>query len=210
MSNLIFQNTTLTVVPHNNQTYITSTDLARALGYSRSDKIAQIYARNQDEFTPDMTLNLKMRVKDYGSGNSEKDVRIFSLRGAHLVAMFSRTKIAKEFRKWVLDILDKEVKEKNQQLAQPQPEKHYTFEFTEYELEQLTWLWFSHKQMNDLLGDLIKPLDALGSRYSAMVYSHHHEYKRHHKESLETIRRLIEPFKQSNRLNWTRVVKRLN
>lgn len=91
-----------------------------------------------------------------------------------------------------------------------EPEPTYTFDFTEYELEQLAWLLFSHKQMNDLLGDLLKPLDAIGSRYSGMVYSHHHEYKRHYHESLDTVRRLIEPFKQSNRLNWTRVIKRLN
>jgi len=37
------------------------------------------------------------------------DVRAdFSLRGAHLVGMFARTSTAKEFRKWFLDILDKE------------------------------------------------------------------------------------------------------
>lgn len=43
------------------------------------------------------------------SGNLKRAVRIFSLRGAHLIAMFARTKIAKEFRKWVLNILDKEI-----------------------------------------------------------------------------------------------------
>lgn len=98
---------------------------------------------------------------------------------------------------------------KQQQLALPEPEKKYTFEFTEYELEQLTWLSFSHKQMNDLLGLLIQPLEALGSRYSASVYSHHHEYKRHYTESLDTIKRLTEPFKKSDRLNWKRVIHRL-
>ncbi|MDO4698335.1 MAG: P22AR C-terminal domain-containing protein [Pasteurellaceae bacterium] len=91
-----------------------------------------------------------------------------------------------------------------------EPEKTYTFDFTEYELEQLAWLAFSHKQMNDLLEILIQPMEAIGSRYSAMVYSHHHEYKRHYSESLDTVRRLIEPFKQSKRMNWERVVKRLN
>lgn len=102
-------------------------------------------------------------------------------------------------------------KQQNQQqpLALPEPEKKYTFEFTEYELEQLTWLSFSHKQMNDLLGLLIQPLEALGSRYSASVYSHHHEYKRHYIESLDTIKRLTEPFKKSDRLNWKRVIHRL-
>ena len=34
-------------------------------------------------------------------------VRIFSLRGCHLLAMFARTPIAKQFRRWVLDVLDK-------------------------------------------------------------------------------------------------------
>ncbi|MDO4698284.1 MAG: KilA-N domain-containing protein [Pasteurellaceae bacterium] len=52
-----------------------------------------------------------------------------------------------------------------------EPEPTYTFDFTEYELEQLAWLAFSHKQMNDLLEILIQPMDAIGSRYSAMVYS---------------------------------------
>lgn len=43
------------------------------------------------------SLNLKART------------RIFSLRGVHLIAMFARTPVAEDFRKWVLDILDKEV-----------------------------------------------------------------------------------------------------
>jgi hypothetical protein len=33
-------------------------------------------------------------------------VRIFSLRGAHLLGMFARTARAAEFRRWVLDILE--------------------------------------------------------------------------------------------------------
>ncbi|MDO9828176.1 P22AR C-terminal domain-containing protein, partial [Glaesserella parasuis] len=105
--------------------------------------------------------------------------------------------------------MHKEQNHQPQQLALPEPEKKYTFEFTEYELEQLTWLSFSHKQMNDLLGLLIQPLEVLGSRYSASIYSHHHEYKRHYTESLDTIKRLTEPFKKSDRLNWKRVIHRL-
>jgi hypothetical protein len=34
------------------------------------------------------------------------DTRIFSTRGCHLIAMFARTPLAKEFRRWVLDVLD--------------------------------------------------------------------------------------------------------
>lgn len=91
-----------------------------------------------------------------------------------------------------------------QQLALPEPEKKFTFEFTEYELEQLVWLWCGHKQMNTLLGDMIKPLETIGSYFTGMVISHHQEYQRQYKNTLPTIQRLIQPFKASNQMNWER------
>lgn len=91
-----------------------------------------------------------------------------------------------------------------QQLSLPEPEKKYTFEFTEYELEQLVWLWCGHKQMNTLLGDMIKPLETIGSHFTGMVISHHQEYQRQYKNTLPTIQKLIAPFKASNRMNWER------
>ncbi|HHF4933639.1 TPA: phage antirepressor N-terminal domain-containing protein [Haemophilus influenzae] len=93
---------------------------------------------------------------------------------------------------------------KPQQLALPEPEKKFTFEFTEYELEQLVWLWCGHKQMNTLLGDMIKPLETIGSYFTGMVISHHQEYQRQYKNTLPTIQKLIAPFKASNRMNWER------
>ena len=98
----------------------------------------------------------------------------------------------------------------NANQIQPLVERKYTFEFTEYELEQLVWLWCSHSQMNTLLGQLEKPLEAIGSRFSAITYSHHHEYKRHYLETKDTIARLVEPFQQSERLNWTRAINLIN
>lgn len=91
-----------------------------------------------------------------------------------------------------------------QQLALPEPEKKFSFEFTEYELEQLVWLWCGHKQMNTLLGDMIKPLETIGSYFTGMVISHHQEYQRQYKNTLPTIQKLIAPFKASNRMNWER------
>ncbi|HHF5952962.1 TPA: P22AR C-terminal domain-containing protein [Haemophilus influenzae] len=91
-----------------------------------------------------------------------------------------------------------------QQLVLPEPEKKYTFEFTEYELEQLVWLWCGHKQMNTLLGDMIKPLETIGSYFTGMVISHHQEYRRQYKNTLPTIQKLIAPFKASNQINWER------
>lgn len=104
-----FNGHTLQSIIKDGQIWMTSADLAKALGYSRVDNISKIFNRNKEEFTSGMTLNVNMGVKGFGNGNSVKAVRIFSLRGCHLIAMFARTKVAKDFRKWVLDILDREV-----------------------------------------------------------------------------------------------------
>ncbi len=55
------------------------------------------------------------------TAGGKQQVRVFSLRGAHLIAMFARTKVAKDFRKWVLDILDREISENEQQIAPLEP-----------------------------------------------------------------------------------------
>ncbi|MGG2140861.1 BRO-N domain-containing protein [Symbiopectobacterium sp. RP] len=101
----MFRNTVLETIAHNGQIWFTSAELAKALEYATSNAVTMLYKQNFDEFSADMTETLKLKV----SGNYKKTVRIFSLRGAHLVAMFARTPVAKEFRKWVLDILDREV-----------------------------------------------------------------------------------------------------
>lgn len=106
MTTLTFQNTTLSVINQNNQIWLTTKEIGKGLGYRNpSADIANLYDRNADEFTENMTALVEMST----AGGLQK-VRIFSLRGAHLIAMFARTKIAKAFRKWVLDILDEEVK----------------------------------------------------------------------------------------------------
>ena len=112
MTTLTFQNTTLSVINQNNQTFLTANDLGLALGYADAIRaVKQIYDRNADEFTAEMTALIEMPT----AGGLQK-VRIFSLRGAHLIAMFARTKVAKDFRKWVLDILDREVLQKTKEI----------------------------------------------------------------------------------------------
>ena len=88
----------------------------------------------------------------------------------------------------------------------PSREKKFSFEFTEFELETLVWLWFGHKQMNTLLGQLEKPLDAIGSNLHPAVYSYWKEYGQQHKDALATMRRLVKPFIESNRIAWQRVI----
>lgn len=98
MKTLTFQNTTLVPVKTDNQIWLSSADLAKALGYSQSRAVSKLYNENQDEFTPSMTA----LVPNPHMKNA--NICIFSLKGCHLIAMFSRTAVAKAFRKWVLRI----------------------------------------------------------------------------------------------------------
>jgi len=125
-----FQNHTLEAVQYEGKYWFTAATLAKALEYSRGDKITQIYNRNADEFTPCMSINVKLTFNDVdeksgnlnlrlsrkskGYNNLVRSVRVFSLRGAHLIAMFANTPVAKDFRKWVLDLLDRETSQVKQ------------------------------------------------------------------------------------------------
>jgi len=97
-----FHETELSIIDHDRKVWLTSGDLAHALGYTREDSVSRIFDRNREEFSAGMSETVKLTV----SGNLTKSVRIFSPRGCHLIAMFARTERAQEFRKWVLDVLE--------------------------------------------------------------------------------------------------------
>ena len=111
---LAFNGVTIATFNQDNQIWMTSSDLAQALGYETVTAITKLYNRNKTEFSDSMTqvLDLNDRPKmgrTLNSGAFSAKTRIFSLRGCHMIAMFARTDIAKAFRVWVLDILDEQV-----------------------------------------------------------------------------------------------------
>jgi prophage antirepressor-like protein len=99
---LTFQSTTFDVIDRNGQPWLRSPQIADALGYGDGSSINRIYARHTNEFTDAMTASVKLT--DPNSG--EQETRIFSPRGCHALGMFARTKVAKAFRVWVLDVLE--------------------------------------------------------------------------------------------------------
>lgn len=102
-TSLCFNDFTFSPVPRNNQPWFRSSEIATALGYAREDTLSRLYDRNADEFTSEMT----QVVENLDTVNLTVRVRIFSLRGCHLLAMFARTPVAKAFRRWVLDVIEK-------------------------------------------------------------------------------------------------------
>lgn len=100
-TSLCFNDFTFSPVTRDNQPWFKSSELARALGYSSEKAVANIYRRNEDEFSNDMSV-----VINSSTTGIPVMTRIFSLRGCHLLAMFARTPVAKAFRRWVLDVIE--------------------------------------------------------------------------------------------------------
>lgn len=208
MSNQIstfnFDNHAIRTITINNEPWFVAKDLCDAINISNyRDAIERL---DEDEKGVALTDTL----------GGKQEMAVVSESGMYTLILRCRDAVKKgsvphRFRKWVtaevLPAIRKTGKYEHQKI---EPEKTHSFDFTEYELENLLWLWFGHKQMNELLGKLEQPLEAIGSRLHPIVYSHYHEYGRQHKELLNTMRKLLEPFKQSNRITWQRMVQHLS
>lgn len=111
-------------IEHDGKFWFTAATLAKALEYSRGDHVTRIYNRNADEFSPCMTcivenVKLTLPVKSTSYRNIRTKTRVFSMRSAHLIAMFASTPVAKGFRKWILDLLEREESPVQQQSFEP-------------------------------------------------------------------------------------------
>ena len=101
---ITFESHELEIIDRDGGRWLTASDLAKALDYKSARSVTTVYSRNKDEFTGKMTEVIRLMT----SGNLETDTRIFSLRGAHLLAMLARTEQAKKFRRFILDLLESE------------------------------------------------------------------------------------------------------
>lgn len=113
---LVFQSTRFDVIDRNKQPWLRGRQIAAALGYERPRDLIDLYNRNAVEFTDSMTALVKLPT-----AGGLQESRIFSLRGAHLLGMFARTGNAATFRRWVLDILDREAAVPPAPTFAPQP-----------------------------------------------------------------------------------------
>ncbi|WP_421185315.1 P22AR C-terminal domain-containing protein [Aeromonas enteropelogenes] len=201
MNSIRFHDTQFTVIPHHGQPWLTAAQIAQALGYAREDAVSRIYTRNADEFTPNMTTTVKLTVVRQ-TGSVEMENRIFSLRGAHLIAMFSRTALAKEFRRWVLDLLDRET------AAHPQP----LTVLTDDELHSLAWLWRAADYMMGAARRIYPLLDVAEHREAGTYYSIIHEYPMTlaaAQRILANKTRHVQPATHSDR-DWNRLIPHLH
>lgn len=100
---LCFNDVQFDIIKQNQAPWVRGIQIGYALGYPNPrQSIAKLYDSHADEFTPAMTAVVTLPTE-----GGPQETRIFSLRGCHLLAMFARTPVAKQFRRWVLDVLDR-------------------------------------------------------------------------------------------------------
>ncbi|HHD9895366.1 TPA: BRO family protein [Klebsiella pneumoniae] len=157
---LSFHNTNFAYMEMGGQVWLTAAEVGQALEYADDKAVQRIYSRHADEFTAQMTGVVKLTTP-----SGKQEARVFSLRGAHLVAMFARTPKAKEFRRWVLDILDREVA--HSPIAK---------QFSDEELCSLSYLWRSSAVMYEACHNIYPLLLAaehkLLPRFASIVTNH--------------------------------------
>ena len=94
-----------------------------------------------------------------------------------------------------------------QQLALPEPQK-FTFEFTEYELQQLAWLWFAFKRGIGTFQHIERAFNVLGSNMSGQIYGQAYEYLSVLRSTNQILNRITSDFNIDQMTNW-RVLKHL-
>lgn len=99
---LVFQETEFDVTDLRDQPWLRGQQVADALGYKNPRQaVDDLYSRNAEEFDDSMT-----QIVELPTAGGIQPVRIFSPRGCYLLGMFARTDKAREFRRWVLDVLE--------------------------------------------------------------------------------------------------------
>ncbi|EKY1941885.1 hypothetical protein RA231_000254 [Cronobacter turicensis] len=166
-SELNFHGVNLAPVSEMQGIWLTSADVAKALHYSSTKSVTNLFNQYSDEFSPAMTMVIESMTNGINGSSRRMKTRVFSLRGAHLLAMFARTPVAKEFRKWVLDILDREVEQ-----------SPIARQFTDEELRDLCWLWKASAVMASKIADVEPILRVAEHRLAGSYYSMPREYSR--------------------------------
>lgn len=98
-----YHGTSIQLIEKDGSRWLTARDLGLCLGYSEANArqgIINLYNRHVDEFTEKDSCEIKLI-----SQGQERNTRIFSPSGCHLLSFFANTGRAKDFRAWAKEVL---------------------------------------------------------------------------------------------------------
>ena len=167
----------------------------------------------------DYSTWVKNRINEYGftqdedylvitertNGRPRKEYHITLDMGKEL-GMVERNERGRQIRKYFIECERRASQPK--QIALPEPEKKFTFEFTEYELQQLAWLWFAFKRGVGTFQHIERAFNVLGSNMSSQIYGQAYEYLSVLRSTNQILNRITSDFDIDPMTNW-RVLEHL-
>lgn len=109
---LQFEDNALAIINKDGEKWLRVGQLVHPLGFKEERNLRKSFERNADEFGARETALITI-----DTAGGPQQVRVFSLRGARLLALLAKTDRAKRFRAWVLDLIEAESTDRDARLA---------------------------------------------------------------------------------------------
>ena len=199
-----FENTPIQTIVENNEIFFRAAQLAELLQYKNPHKAIKDHV-DPDDLTKREVVN---------TINKRAQVLFVNESGMYSLVLSSKLEQAKKVKRWVTSEVLPTIRKTGkyqlqpQQLALPEPEKKFTFEFTEYELQQLAWLWFAFKRGIGTFQHIERAFNVLGSNMSGQIYGQAYEYLSVLRSTNQILNRITSDFNIDPMTNW-RVLKHL-
>lgn len=206
MSNLTifkFENTPVQTIVENNEIFFRATQLAELLQYKNPHDALRKHVDSDDLAKREIVNTINKRAQ----------VLFVNESGMYSLVLSSKLEQAKKVKRWVTSEVLPTIRKTGkyqlqpQQLALPEPEK-FTFEFTEYELQQLAWLWFAFKRGVGTFQHIERAFNVLGSNMGGQIYGQAYEYLSVLRSTNQILNRITSDFNIDQMTNW-RVLKHL-
>ena len=212
LSTFNFESNSIRTLAINNEPWFVAVDICKALNLS-SPSMAIANLDDDEKYTLSLTEGIE------GVGKQVQELNLVSESGMYTLILRCRDAVKKgsiphRFRKWVTAEVLPTIRKTGkyqlqpQQLALPEPEKKFNFEFTEHELQQLVWAWFALLRGTELCQVLHPALKQIGSYYAAPVHDIAYEYRSTLRQAQKVLERITEKFECEQGNNW-RVLKYL-
>lgn len=207
MSNLTifnFENTPIQTIVENNEIFFRATQLAELLQYKNPHDALRKHVDSDDLAKREIVNTINKRAQ----------VLFVNESGMYSLVLSSKLEQAKKVKRWITSEVLPAIRKTGkyqlqpQQLALPEPEKKFSFEFTEYELQQLAWLWFAFKRGVGTFQHIEKAFNVLGSNMSSQIYGQAYEYLSVLRSTNQILNRITSDFNIDPMTNW-RVLKHL-
>ena len=207
MSNLTifnFENTPVQTIVENNEIFFRATQLAELLQYKNPHDALRKHVDSDDLAKREIVNTVNKRAQ----------VLFVNESGMYSLVLSSKLEQAKKVKRWITKEVLPQIRKTGkyqlqpQQLALPEPEKKFSFEFTEYELQELAWLWFAFKRGVGTFQHIERAFNVLGSNMSGQIYGQAYEYLSVLRSTNQILNRITSDFNIDPMTNW-RVLKHL-